>query len=37
MNNGGINLSGKDPSHVEKTATLYCRYVAKTLVYHGLC
>lgn len=30
-------LSGRDPSKIEKVASYYARYVAKALVYNGLC
>ena len=34
---GGGAFSGKDPTKVDRTAAYYCRYVAKNLIYHGLC
>lgn len=34
---GGGAFSGKDPSKVDRSAAYYCRYVAKSLVHHGLC
>ncbi len=34
---GNAALSGRDPSKVEKLATLYARYITKSLVYNGLC
>ena len=34
---GGGAFSGKDPSKVDRSAAYYSRYVAKSLVHHGLC
>ena len=34
---GGGAFSGKDPSKVDRSAAYYARYVAKTLVHHGVC
>lgn len=30
-------ISGRDPSNISKTALLYSRYIAKSLVYSGIC
>jgi S-adenosylmethionine synthetase len=35
--NLGAQLSGRDPSKIEVAATLYSRYIAKSLVSNGLC
>lgn len=34
---GGGCLSSKDPSKVDRSAAYYARYVAKNIVYYGLC
>lgn len=34
---GGGAFSGKDPSKIDRTASYYTRYVAKSLVAAGLC
>ena len=34
---GGGCLSSKDPSKVDRSAAYYARYVAKNIVYNGLC
>lgn len=34
---GGGAMSGKDPSKVDRSASYYCRYVAKNIVAAGLC
>jgi S-adenosylmethionine synthetase len=34
---GGGAFSGKDPTKVDRSATYYARYVAKSLVAGGLC
>ena len=34
---GGGCLSSKDPSKVDRSAAYYARYVAKNVVYNGLC
>ena len=34
---GGGAFSGKDPTKVDRSAAYYCRWVAKNLVFHGLC
>ena len=32
-----LNISGRDPSHIQKASLLYSRYIAKSLVFNGLC
>lgn len=34
---GGGAFSGKDPTKVDRSATYYGRFVAKSLVHAGLC
>lgn len=34
---GNAEMSGRNPSKIEKLSTLYSRYIAKSLVSNGLC